>query len=136
MTCSRSQIKVNLIDPDFSRLIKVVNPIELPILWIHKNEHKITRPAAGGPAALFSMRWQFSFIDERNIWLFNHMRFALFGYLLLAQFHRMLVRKACQIEAVSHDFDDCLAIHVNEIGSIGVPVATGQKRTLSLEDDG
>jgi len=40
-------------------------------------ELKMTRPAAGRPAALFQSVGKSSLIEERNIWLFASLRFAL-----------------------------------------------------------
>ncbi len=46
-------------------------------------------------------------IEERDIWLFNLVRFLLPGYLLLYQFHRMGIGKTAskmqRIEQVSRD---------------------------------
>ncbi len=58
--------------------------------------------------------------NERDIRLFNHVRFtlALLRELTFTQFHCMLVREAGKVNAISHHFDHCLAIHVNEICSI------------------
>ena len=40
-------------------MVKVANSIESLFSWIHTIELKITRPAAGWPASLFSIGWQF-----------------------------------------------------------------------------
>jgi len=87
-------------------LVKVAKSIETPFLWIHTFTLKMVQAWPAWSARHFSFLWQ--------IFIFE----SLPCYLSFYQLNRMFLWKAGNIETISHHFDNCIAISVNQVSSI------------------